>query len=338
LSVVRHLGALSLYTAVAPLAASTLLAVLGLRRSSDQSQRVFAVMALTTVLSTVTGVAVFASYASSLDYQATGVPPANPLYERNVFVVVPLLLAGLALWIERGLPRPRPLAGAIAACAVTLVLVHPWSQLPRTSNPQNLAPTIWLLMPGPNWLVALWAAAIAGIVALLWITVEPARVRTLWLSVGTWFAIVGLLAVVVFTGVSGEAARVGRGQPANWIDRAVGAHATVAVVWDERPDRAFARPDERQRIVWVNEFFNESIGTVYALGARLPFGMPDVPVRVRPDGTLVDGSERPLTAEYVLTRCRLAVEGPTVARDLGTGAVVVATNGVVRLSTSRRAC
>ena len=38
--------------------------------------------------------------------------------ERYVFVLVPLLFVGLALWIESGLPRPRPWAWATLAVAL----------------------------------------------------------------------------------------------------------------------------------------------------------------------------------------------------------------------------
>ncbi len=296
----------------------------------------FAALAFSSVGCTVGAVAVFAAHASSLDYQSTGVPAGDAIYERNVFVVVPVLLVGLAVWIGRGLPRPRRLAGGVAAGCILLVLLHPWWILPVTSNPQNLAPMIWLLISEEAWVVAIAAGTAAALAGILWTRVEPERASRLWVLVGTWFAFAGLLAVTVFTGASAESARLGKGVRPGWIDSAVPNGASVAVVWDESRAGEFARPAERQKAVWVSELFNESIGTVYALGARLPYGLPDVSTSLLADGTLVDSSGAATAAPYVLARCALGIDAPRVAVDRRLGLAVYRTAGLVRVSAGAR--
>ena len=47
----------------------------------------------------------------------------------------------------------------------------------------------------------------------------------------------------------------------DWIDRTVGSNAKVAAVWTGNTDKF---------TIWENEFFNRSVGTVYATGPPLP--------------------------------------------------------------------
>ncbi len=108
------------------------------------------------------------------------------------------------------------------------------------------------------------------------------------------------------------------------------------MVWDEPGSTEFATPDKRQRAVWVNELFNESVGTVYALGGRLPFGLPDVSVSVAVRGTLVAKNGDPAVAGYVLARCALGIDAPRVAVERELGVAVYRTGGLVRVSPDAR--
>jgi hypothetical protein len=331
--VVRHLGVLALYMAVVPLAATAVVVVLGLRSGAARADRALAALVATVVGCVLGAVAVFSSFASTVDYQATGTPSATPLTERNVFMLVPLLLVGLAAWAERGMPLPRRLSLAVAAACTALVVVYPWRLLPDSVNPQNLVPTAWTLATDVPWVLSLLAGAVAAAAAAFWLRLPAARRPRVWVVPGVWFAFTGLLAVTLFTGASGVAADTGRGAPADWIDRAVGGgEATVAVVWAEPPTAEYASPREAQRVVWVSEFFNRSVGPVYSLGARLPFGLPDIPVRLSASGALVerDGG-RAVVARYALGHCELALDAPVVAVDRGASAVLYRTDGPVRL-------
>src|SRR5207245_2124712 len=66
-----------------------------------------------------------------------------------------------------------------------------------------------------------------------------------------------------------------RGVPRDWIDRTVGRHADVAVLWTGRAD---------VHAVWENEVFNRSVGTVYDTDQPIPGGLASTPVTIGHDG------------------------------------------------------
>lgn len=338
LEFVQHLAALSLYTAVIPVAAAAVLVLVGFRRGAEARVRAFAVVVFSAIACTTAGVSVFAAYASHTDFATTGTPAASPLYERNVFVVCPLLLVALALWIECGLPRPRFATPVIAAAAALLMLVYPWALVPRAANPQNLAPVLLSVSPVSARMIAAIALAVASIAALVFLRARSDKAGLLWATVGTWFVLVGVVAVMVFSGASRYVVRTSAGVPFDWVDRAVGPDARVAVLWNERGGGAFARPTERQRVVWVAEFFNRSIRGVYVLGPRLPFGLPETGVRVLPGGQVADATGAPLRAALVLAKCRLGVRAPLVARDEKTQMGLYRVEGRVVLGESSPGC
>ncbi len=327
----RHLAALAVATAVVPLASTAMVVVGGLGRGGSRADRAFAALTTAVLSSVLVAVAVFTSYSSTIDFETTGAPPVTALSERNVFVVVPLLLVGLALHIERRLPRPRRLALGIAAACIALVVGYPWSQVVDTANPQNLAPTVWLFVSDAAWARALVAGALMATVCALWLRVPVEQRSRLWLVPAVWFAFEALLAVILFTVASRS--HTGRGTPATWIDDAVGPKATVAVVWEERRPMAFANPREAQYLVWVSEIFNRSVGPVYALGARLPYGLPDTRVRIAADRRLVESAGgKDVVADYVLTSCTLRVAAPVVAVQPRIHAALYRTGGKVRVA------
>jgi hypothetical protein len=334
----QHLAALSLYTAVIPLAAAALLILLGLRPKADRQLRLFAAFLLSTLVCTAGAVSVFAVYASNIDFVSTGTPAATPVYERNLFVVCPLLLVALALWIDRGMPRPRFAAPVVACGAALLMLVYPWRLIPRASNPQNLAPILLTVMPAANWVIALAALAVAALAAVVFLYGRRERPGVLWAFVGLWFVVVGLVAITVFSGASRYVVRTSMADPADWVDRAVGPGATVAVLWTEPGTAAFARPSERQRTAWVAEFFNRSIGPVYGLGPALPFGLPETRVHRLPGGRVVTEAGGALQAEFVLAKCSAGVTAPLVAHDDKTRMGLYRTSGTVVLRPTRAGC
>ncbi len=334
----QHLAVLSLYTAAIPLAAAALLILLGLGRSADRQLRLFGAFLAATLICTIGAVSVFAAYASSIDFTSTGTPAATPVYERNLFVVTPLLLVALALWIERGMPRPRVAAPVVAGGAALLMLVYPWRLIPRAANPQNLAPILLTVVPAANWVSALVALGFAALAAVVFLYSRRDRPRILWAFVGSWFAIVGIIAVTVFTGASRYVVRTSMANPADWVDRAAGSGARVAVLWTEPGTTAFARPSERQRTAWVAEFFNRSIDRVYVLGPAFPFGLPQVRVFRRDGGQLVTAAGLPMRADFVLAKCRAGVTAPLVAHDTKTQMGLYRTAGPVALRPTRATC
>ena len=77
--------------------------------------------------------------SASLDVDGT-----ENLNERYVFYVVPLLVIGLALWIESGLPRPRPWALVAFLGSCLLVALLPVDRLEYNAGFQSVALLPWL--------------------------------------------------------------------------------------------------------------------------------------------------------------------------------------------------
>jgi hypothetical protein len=92
----------------------------------------------------------------------------------------------------------------------------------------------------------------------------------------------------------------------DWIDRAVGEHGSVVVLWS---GWTTAYP------VWEDEFFNRSLGTVYDLdGAPLPDPLPESAAKRAPSGVLLSDG-RPIHARYVLASSSLTLAGRLVEHD-----------------------
>jgi hypothetical protein len=107
--------------------------------------------------------------------------------------------------------------------------------------------------------------------------------------------------------------------PPNWIDRATGgSEGSVAFVWHYTGE---TRP------LWNNEFFSRSVGTVYTVDGpdAADGGLPETPVRERPDGTLVTATGRPPHVGYAVSYIDIA--GKPVARDPRIGLVLYRVNG-----------
>ncbi|HEX3805850.1 MAG TPA: hypothetical protein VHV52_03625 [Gaiellaceae bacterium] len=304
---VYHVSELDLYLGIVPFAA--LLALWLAPRAVSRPARAFGVASLALVFWLVVEVAAFASQ-----------PSVDKIEERNMFFLAPLgLIALLGLATDGVLPnRRRPLLAA-AAVAAALPVFIPYAHF---VGPLATADTFALL---PWWgvhdhgvpLVDLrWVALAVGIAAaavFLWL---PRRfVLLLPLLVGAYFVVTS---IVVEHGRHGiEVASEGKLQAGiqtanlNWIDRAVGPNASVAVLYTGK---------ENEEVTWENEFFNRSIGKVYDLGVPPPDPLPATEVARRSNGTLAaDG--RPVDVQYLLAGTAVDVKGRLLELDgkLGVG-------------------
>jgi hypothetical protein len=312
-----HVAGLDLYLGVVPFAAFLLLLALG--RSLDRPAQ--ALVAVTAAVSfwLLLEVAAFAS-----------LPTVARIEERNMFYVAPLFFAVLVAWIERGAPRPRPLAVAAAGLAAALPALIPYTRLIGVSAQSDtlaLLPWWWLqdhvISLGQVWIAALvlgvglgaafvlvparYALVLPGLVLALYAVSLPAIENG---RHGVRMASLGAL----FQGIT-------TGRP-DWVDREVGRDAEVAFLWSGRLD-AFT--------LWQNEFFNRSIGPVYELANPLGGGLPSTAVAIgRRDGVLRDQEGRAVRAEYVLADEFVPLAGRPIARDRPKGTVLLRTSGPLR--------
>jgi hypothetical protein len=312
-----HLGELSVYVGVAPLAAFALLAWLGPRLPRELQALMAAALPVTVLL--VIEVAVFASVQ------------VQRIEERNMFYVAPLLLIALLAWIEVGMPRPRAAAVATVAAAA-LVGVVPFAGL---INGNAAADTLAFL---PFWslqdlgavsldgvaAVAVFGAIVLGAAFLVvprrWILALPAAILV-------WFALTltaietnahGGIHALSLQALFGGTTKLSH---PDWIDRQVGRNADVAFLWTGNEERKFS--------LWTNEFFNRSIGPVYDLGAAAPGGLPSTPVRVDRRTGLIRGAA---PAAYVLTDTSVPIAGTRIGEDLSRGLVLYRIEGPLRVA------
>jgi hypothetical protein len=248
------------------------------------------------------------------------------LEERNDFYVMPLFLIALVAWaalLAGRLPRASAVAATVAAAAVALFPVTTFLNDNAITDSFGLL-AIWWPQTGYSipldWVLPiLMLLAIAG--ALLFLLV-PAR-----LAVALPVLVLLILAVAnreanmrvapaglnsLHGGISGDE---------NWIDEAVRSNADVAALFSN------ARPPQT---LWLNEFFNRSVGPVYNV-AGVVDGLPQQTVSVEAkNGTLLVAGATPLRAKYVLGDTTHFLNGTTVAEDKGVGMRLYRVGGVVR--------
>ena len=314
-----HLAELDLYVGVIPFAVLLLLAA----RIRTLEPRVQAFVTGTVSL-TVWTLIIVAAFASRF---------ASAIVERNMFMLAPLLLIGLLVWIDQGGPRPRVYAVVAACVAAVLPALIPYErflQLKVRSDTLMIVP-LWNVQDEVG-LHRLDDVVLVGCIAaaVLFLFVPRRYLLALPAFVLTYFA---LAIQPIQAGPHGmEQAAAGalfegiRTGQRDWIDQAAGDE-TVAVLWTGKTNRF---------TVLMNEFFNRSVGRVYTLGGPMPGGLPETPVRVDPETgeirRVADGSV--VEEGYVLTDGTIALDGDAVAADEQLGVTVYGVGGPLVSTTS----
>jgi hypothetical protein len=103
----------------------------------------------------------------------------------------------------------------------------------------------------------------------------------------------------------------------DWIDRAAGRHAHVAILWTGNGNALS---------FWENEIFNRSVRRVYHLDRALPGGMPETKVQIE----RTTGRIRGLGERWVLTDPTVELVGRRAAVDSRRGLVLWRTSGAAR--------
>lgn len=277
-----HAGDLVLMTGVVPLCAVVLL--LGLRRErGGLTAYVSTTLSLCAWL--VVEVGVFASRHVGL------------LAERNLLPLAPVAFVGLAVWLDRGAPRPRIATALVAAGAVGLVAAVPMARFAVPAafpNGFTLQPLIDHPGTHVDLIATLAAAALAVAFALVprrFVAVLPAVLVALfvWISIDSSREIVER---------DREAQASSTGPDRRWIDR----HA-------DGPVSYLFIGDTNWPAVWQNVFWNRKIARAYDLGqVAVPGGLPQARVDPRPDGRLPG-----VTTPYLVSLYPVAFVGKPVA-------------------------
>jgi hypothetical protein len=312
---VYHVAELDLYVGVIPFAA--LLALWFAPRSAAPAARAFAAASLALVFWLLVEVAAFASQSS-----------VDKIEERNMFYVAPFFfVALLGLTNEGVVPRlRRPLLVAAAIAAVLPVFV-PFRHFVTTSAITfALLPWWWVQDHGVAMGDLRWVALGVGIAAaavFLWLPRRFALALPVLVAVylvATSFVVDNGRHGIHVTSLGKLWAGIRVAHP-NWIDRAVGQHASVAVIWT---------PATTEETMWENEFFNRSVDKVYDLDVPPPDPLPATELSRRADGTLV-AAGKPVRAQYVLALTTLDVKGHVVAPDGDLGVDLYRVDGQIVL-------
>jgi hypothetical protein len=267
---VYHIAELDLYTGVLPFAALLLLAVLVRRLPKPAQVFVAATLALAFWL---------LLEVAAVDQTTTSF--VNRVEERNMFYVAPLLVIALLMWIERGMPRPRPWAvvAAVVAAAFPIVLPLQWMlNVSLVSDTLGLIPwwRLDVLIASAGWTRAILAVCClaAGAAFLFW----PSRLRYVLpvLLLGYFLVVMAFAEREWHRASRATFNAIGSPQP-DWIDRALPSGAKAAILNTNHVSPI---------VIWENEFFNRAAGSVYYLDEPTPGGLPEQRVRVDADGVV----------------------------------------------------
>lgn len=244
---------------------------------------------------------------------------------RDLLTASPLLFLGFALWLDRGAPRPQPLASVVAFVAAAGLLLLPIRSFASDRTLQDVLELVPLVRMAPDERELAFAVAIA-IGAALFVLVPT---RLAW-------PLAGVLAVTLSATSLAAADEIERqaslrkvaildGRP-TWVDDA-GVR-----------DAAYLHAGEPKWTgVWQHLYWNRSIDAVWVLAAGVPGPVPQTQVRPRADGTLVDRAG-PVRAAAVVAPTNVTLVGEQAAAIsqqgmLAAGLVLWRTPGLVQVST-----
>jgi hypothetical protein len=267
-----HAADLLLLTALVPVAVVAVLvgrACAG--RESSAAARAYLAVATALTLGLVSEIGLFTSRL------------LGRLGERYLIGLAPVLFVGVALWLERGAPRPRIAVLATSVAAVLLLLYFPVGRLVTEAAEPDAFTIIPLYQlrtrfPGVDVRLVLVLGAVALLALLLLL---PTRLA--------WIA--PALSLVLLVGASVSATRVVAAQAsgfkrlmlgpdARWIDRA--AAGPVSFVY------AGEYPWAGGGQVWASLFWNSRVDRVYDLGADRVDGLiPQFRIAPARDGRLL---------------------------------------------------
>jgi hypothetical protein len=316
-----YLGDLDLYVGVVPFAAFIVMVALAFRRDLPRSARLVLFAAGATFVWFVLFIACY----------STGPRPAAAAQDRLLFYVVPLELLAFLLWIQVGLPRPRRLALAAAALAVSAPLFIPFSEFLNgrawgvSSGTVALVP--WgLLKPalgaGTALTAVIFALSLGAVAAFL--LLPPRRSSLLRTIVISNFMIITLCVLAANTAVAQKARARWVAPDSNWVSEAVGPESRVVGIWALSGDELTSANEDRMSALLEDAFIRPDT-TIYAYESahELLWGWPPVVRQALGDGQRVlDASGIPIRADYVLVGPELPVLGTKVARDPRSGLVL----------------
>jgi hypothetical protein len=307
--ILLHFAELALSVAVLPACAFLVLLGLAFTRRGTRSAAERAFLAVTTAAIpwVVIEVAVFASGFSIR------------IEDRYMFFLAPLLFLAFAVWLDRGLPRPLPLALPAAVIPAALLFALPLGALLNISilsDTFGLIPFLRLserFVPGGvgearHFMLA--GGIAAAIVFVLWPRngwpelLFPAAVATFLIL--SSYSVEGALRDYS-RGLKDSAGTLGS---PSWVDNRLGSNGnatfllgTTTETWPETLN------------LWQTQFWNRSLHSVYNLSTPEPAGGPETAARVDPTSGLIlaAATGKPLRAPNIISSLAFGLDGRLIA-------------------------
>jgi hypothetical protein len=229
------------------------------------------------------------------------------LAERNLFALAPILFLALALWLDRGAPRPPVPTAAAVAGPLALVAYLPTSSLVNAAtipDALTLVPFHRLHVHAPGLNLRLVVLVVVVIAAAAFALVPR---------------LVPIALLVVFAGASVNVSRVVAAQAALVQPGTVGAHPRWIDEHAPGPVAYLYTGDVYWNSVWESLFWNRRLDRVYdLLLAAVPGGIPQDSLGPYEDGRLVDKFGHGPDIRYVVASDSLLFAGRRIA-DAGNG-------------------
>lgn len=299
-----HLADLGIATAVVPVSAFIVLLIRAFGGlAQTRAERAYVAVTLAAVTWTTVQVGVFASRFAFI------------IVERYLFYVTPLLFIALAVWLGRGLPRPR-LATAVAVIVpFGLLLKVPLELLSLRTGGFNTLQLVSLyevfLRGGTDAVrgVLLGGAALAGLLFAL----APRRLTAI-AAPAIVAGVLGAGSYFVFKNIEPQATALGNatGSDPSWVENSIGRGSEAAFLHQPGVNGDVW---QSTTVVLLTQFWNPNVRTVYSLGTPELCSMPETSVAIdRVSGRISGTGSKPFPRYVVASRDLLPV-----GKQLATG-------------------
>jgi hypothetical protein len=275
----------------------------GLLRSRAERARATGVALLTTSAALLLSVAAVSATPAGLDI----------LHERYLFYATPLVLVGLAHWLQTGLVLRRRAAWVAGIVAVALAASLPTDQVARANNVDS--PTAaWvrsLHEAIPSVPTKILLVGLAALGALVLLRFRRPFVPILTVAV----AFVALVGGLDYSGPFSQA----QDRELAWVDRALPPDGTASLVHlgysrSDQPCGAAADWEQQGLVVWT-EFFNTRVDRVFHLEGRQVGrdNLASPELTVGPGGVVLERG-KPFSPRYAVLDSRQPVVGTELGR------------------------
>jgi hypothetical protein len=306
---IRHLAELGLAVGFVPMSALIVLMWLALRRRpTTEAERAFLAVVPAAMLWVLVEVGAFAATVTPF------------VFERYTFYLEPLLLIGFAVWLGRGLPRPRVgTAVAVATPGLLLLTLNLRTAIvPDAVNGVTVASLYGFSERLPGGIQELrWAIVAGGLLAAFLFALCARPIARI--------ALAALLAVylgaafrITFNDIRAASltTRAAAGSDASWVVRAAGRGRKAVYV--NTPTAGVAPSN----VLLETEFWNPNVTSVYSVGATEICQLYETPTTTNVDSgrlspPVPDGIDLAIVPREVPFSGRLVAEGGPSDERLG---------------------